>query len=410
MKKFNLFIIAYVFCFIYYPPFFGINILHFLSSFAWLMILFQDKFASKVILKSKIAAPFFILMISICYSLTIILIESTSLLSIYGLFLLLIEIIPCSIYISMYCIKKRYTYVDILRLLLIVGTIQGVISLVTFVNPNIHNRIVDYLVASGYTEIFSLLKKYRLFGFAGNLTFTMPIVQAFLAIMSIYLAITFNFRYFFYAPLLIFSGIINARNAMVVLLIGLCIMGLYLLFLRFSKGFKRLAVVIIPVIILLPILSGIIEIFSPQTFNWIKTGFEEIKAFTSGDNIGYFSYIAYSKPLQHLQGLDILFGKGYFILGNKKGISSDIGFYNDIWFGGIIYAILIYSAFMKIVLSIFRIKTKQGMKFLASFMGMTLILANIKGPVFKYNELVNLSTLLSTFLAAKYSNNHLENN
>jgi hypothetical protein len=137
------------------------------------------------------------------------------------------------------------------------------------------------------------------------------------------------------------------------------------------------------------------------TYEWISSGIEEIILFTKGNtDTGYFSYATdrgkYSIPTSIFA---ILFGKGHITMGmeSTSGISSDVGYTNDIWFGGVFYLLIVYLFFVKMMWRL--IKSNDG---IISFIGIFLLILypiiNIKGIIFSMNSLTNFFILLFVVL------------
>src|SRR5699024_6579900 len=126
--------------------------------------------------------------------------------------------------------------------------------------------------------------------------------------------------------------------------------------------------------------NKVISSIFPDVYKWLSTGVEEIIGFFSGNvEEGYFSYLfdENNYPLPD----NILFGEGNRAL---KGISisSDIGYINDLWLGGLIYLVIMYSLTLYNTIILYKNKYNNFYSFFAVFYLTTVIFINFKGVAF----------------------------
>jgi len=398
VKKYNVLIIILLFLFIYEPPLFSINILHILGAVSWLYIVVNIRAIFNIMNGSKIIRVFILFLILFFYLILVATINDNSFISSVSYIYWILDILPACIMFTVYFTRKSYNIYDVLNLILIVGTIQGVIAISSFLIPNVKlffiNRLLDY----GYSDVYLVLSEFRMYGFASNLTFSAPITQAVISIISIYLAIDRNWKYILVTPIIVFSAIINARTAFIIFVIGILALVISNRNIKLKKVFKALIICIFMICIITIGLSFLYK-KSSATYDWITMGIDEILTFFNGNKSQgkYFEYFTGSDRYVLPKGFGILFGVGERIMG------SDIGYINDIWLGGIIYSITSYIIFSSFLLDIFKKNSLNGHvnKFLAVFFLGTLIVSNIKGYVFIMNNLTNLLFLIFTFLALR---------
>ena len=115
-----------------------------------------------------------------------------------------------------------------------------------------------------------------------------------------------------------------------------------------------------------------------------------IKIFTLQDitEIYYFNPQNYILP----NGLSIMIGVGTYTGGNL-GYATDIGYVNDIYLGGVIYLCMILFFFYYVLRSFYR-GQNVTYKFIYQFGLIVLLISNIKGYVFSYNELTSFFIIL----------------
>src|SRR5699024_10427956 len=145
-----------------------------------------------------------------------------------------------------------------------------------------------------------------------------------------------------------FAAIINARTSLIIFMIGILS---FLLFQNKKYWTRILLFMTISLLVVLPVLNGPIVLnTSNQTFVWVINGFNEIVNFISGNSVdsGYFAYITERNVYELPKGLGLLFGTGNRTMGgaNYLGVSSDVGYINDIWLGGILFSLIIYGLFV----------------------------------------------------------------
>jgi hypothetical protein len=340
------------------------------------------------------------------YLVIVALLNDNSILTTSSFLFWIIDIFPACIMFTVHFSKKKYSLYDFFNIILIVGTLQGIVALLAFFSPTIKEFFVYQLLDYGYTDRFIALSQTRINGFASNLTFSTPIVQSLLAVISIYFAINRNWKYLFFSPLLFFSAIINARISFIIIIIGFIAMLIAGNRLNL-KVFIRLTIIGVITVITINIGTLLIKEEASQTFDWITAGYFEIGEFlTSGPNQtdGYFSYLNNSERYALPDGFGVLFGIGARILTeNDHGARSDIGYINDIWLGGFIYSVFIYLFFIIIIYRLKKAKNVNGgnARFLFYLFIISLFITNIKGYVFGVNNLTNLLFLIITFLVLR---------
>lgn len=402
MRKYNIFVIFIVFLFIYVPPIGKINVLHILGAISWIYIILNNSMVSKIINLNLILKIYAVLSFFWLYLLTVTLVNGTSILNTSFYLFWMFDVIPICIMLNVYFSVKKFKINDFLNILMIVGTIQGVLSIASFFSSNIQDFFVNQLINYGYSERITELASFRIYGFASNLTFSTPIVQGVLTSVSLYLAITKKWNYILFTPLLLFSAIINARTAFVIIAVGIILIFFVGIKIKISSIIRFVVITVVFSVIINVGMSALKE-NSKETYDWVITGFDEIIQFVESgpnQNVGYFSYISNPEKYTLPDGLNAVFGIGARILNeNNYGARSDIGYVNDIWLGGIIYSICLYLFFLLILVSIG--KTNKEPKYLSILLLCTLIFSNIKGYIFGLNNLTNLLFLIFTFIVLR---------
>lgn len=403
-NKIKIFLVIYIFMFIYSPAIVNIGTQHIMAMIAYLIIILNKK-KIEYICKSRVMLIYFISVLTIIGYLyfTGLFQPHTSLLKGYPQIVILFEIIPIAFSIVLILRAKEYTINDFMKLILVVGTIQGIIAIIAFFNSDFQQMIVQHMMNMGYSKA-GMMSRHRLYGFSLGLTYAMPIVQGLLMIISLYMAGTVSIKYLYFAPILCVSAVINARSSIVIMIWGVVFLVLYFIFIARKIKISvciRYIMIICLVSLLIPVILGELEQISPETYVWIEEGIKEIQQLIRGEEVGYFTYVTNENRLNIPDDIGVLFGKGYYVMGGSpSGMYSDIGFINDLWFGGIIYSIGTYGIITYILIRVYKFKLYNTNinKFIPVYLGGVLILANIKGIVIGNNEIMSVCTLIIVYI------------
>lgn len=391
-KKYNLLILLGMFLILYNPPLLPFNMMHMvgLCSLAYLALQLPSLWKNIYLTKLIYVVGLFVFLLF--YLLLEMLGHSLSATSLAFPIYYLMDVIPFGLTLAVYSSKKGLTTQSFLDMVLFIGMVQAVLALLAFLFPPVKTLFVELLLSRGYDDIVLQLARNRMYGLAGGLTYSTPVMQSILALVAVYFSFTRSKKYLLCAGLLIFSAVINARTTFVVLLIG----GAVLLFCSKLKFKKKVSILLWTALIsafvglyLFPLLMEV----APETFRWVAEGFKEIGGFLQGDTTGYFSYVANEQSYAFPTGLSLLWGVGHIVMGGYGGFGSDIGYINDIWFGGILYMAVVYPFFLRMMWSLFR--KKEGA---LSFLGISLLFLypalNIKGIAFSMNDFTNFFILI----------------
>lgn len=336
----------YIFILLYYPPIFGINTLLPMGFISWIYLATHTKALNKIVNLRKVVINYLIWSAVCVWMGTIILINNEAWGNMAGPVYWLVIIIPACLTISIVIKKRGFDIYYLLDVLLFVGTIQGLFAMIAFLFPGVKDVVTKILLEQNAIDELAYLYAYehRLYGYASGLTFSMPVIQAFLAMIALFLSIYKKSRYFIYVPLLVLSSVINARSSIIICVICAAI----LIFLK-GKNKKSIILRFLNFFFVL-IVTAIMGIFiisrvAPQTYEWIITGIGEIVSVLRGNiQEGYFTYITDAQHFILPKDTGILFGVGARTLGgNRYEVYSDVGYINDIWFGGVFYCIIAYS-------------------------------------------------------------------
>lgn len=399
------FLIVYLFFFIYIPPILQINIMHLITIFSLVVIAIKyQNLLFYVIKQSKLRIIFIVFLIAFFYLLIVIWLTSGQFIYLYNYSMILIEIPICSLFVLLYAIEKKYDFLFLLRMILITGLIQAVISMATFFYTPLQIAIIKLFIENGIGEVFETFYSTRSFGFSSFMTSTEPITQAVLANIAFILGIYKNKKYLLFIPFLFFSAMINSRTSIFVFGLGVVI----ILFMFFAKlNLKKVFGIIVLLIaapLLFDLLFSIVQSYSVLTYNWIMTGINEVKSFLNGNNIGYFKILLTFITIP--EGFVLFFGKGVSLFGLSVG-SSDVGFINSLWLGGLLLTLWVYGGLSYFYL--YSLKQKDPvMRSISLIIMISFIVANIKGSTIFLNEFANSSILITSMMIFYASNHYID--
>lgn len=403
-SKYNPFIISFLFLYLYIPPLFNISIMHILTLISVSIIFFIYKNYIDIFYLLKNSKLIFFNVISF---LALVLLMSFSIYTgfsiktIYSVALPFTEVYFCGLFIVIYFYRLKYSMIEFINVIFIVASIQSLIVLLAFFLPGARSFFIEIYLHHGYPASYQTMP-WRLFGFANSLTYGMAIVQAVLACIGLYLAINCCWRYILVVPLFLFTSIVNARTGIVIFISGLILIMVY----SFTQNNKRRNILLVSCILGLFLVSAIgliiISQLSPSTGKWILSFFTQTIEFAKGNNTEFFADVFDKGQFILPKGTAFIFGVGHSIMG-LDGISSDIGYINDIWIGGIIYAIIAWAAFAWIFAVSFQ-KRRDIFGFLTLLCVLTFLFSNLKGMLITQNEIISLIYILILFVTINKDN------
>ncbi len=392
---------------IFDPPFIiGFNIIHIIGGASLLYLLFKRKYWLPLFKFEAVLAAFFVYIAIVSY------LNGVSLYDIVRSYVVywILDIVPVSFVIVDICKIRKYNYDKFEQLLIGAGIVFTIISVSAVLSTTIHDFYFDYLTKAGLIrhESFAL----RTYGFASNLLYSSPIACAVIgAICMKRFALQNKIYYLFLSAAMMVVSYYNARISLFVYAAG-CIA----VFIVYKKQRKKLFAIGLTMFVLVLGAFFVLRYYvrsagKPDShILWLYNGLANIFGRFFGDNHNtkvysdathyYIDAKHYPYPNSILQ---LIFGTGETILNkNSHGVSSDIGFVNDVWYGGYVYVIAAYTAIIAFCLKIkARLPRCTSDKLIGSFWAATFVLsfvvANIKGIFIAFNNVTTLMWLLLVF-------------
>ncbi|NTR12177.1 hypothetical protein HQ902_05610 [Enterococcus faecium] len=393
MTKFfeNLLVVIFLFFLIYYPPIMSMNILYGLGFFSNIYLLLNMFLTKKKVeinvnyLKLyTIFFLFFIYLALIAYSNFYSPMEASK-----SVLFWLFSIFPSLIMLNYYFKKNKFSLMNFTNIMLCVGIVQSGFAILAFFNTEFQTWFIERMINYGYSDTrFSQLASFRWYGLSSKLGYTLPAVQAFLCIITIYLSIYYSKKYLFLTPFLFFSAVINARISFIIIVLGIFIIFSTLIKNNKRKVFKNLLVSILSSFLFIILALGLLKKFNSDTYQWFTSGILNI--FGGSDNAiyGIGDYFVnknnYKVPTELVQ---FFFGTGNYANGdNVLNFRTDVGYINDIWLGGVFYLLAIVLFFITKTFKMKKNIKNNYLNFISNFFILSFLILNIKGYVFSINE------------------------
>lgn len=297
-----------------------------------------------------------------------------------------------------------------IKFILQVGVLQSIICIAMLIFPWFKS-IADFLYINtvpNYTEssVYGITL-YRIYGIASDYTFSMSITQALLASISLITFFIYKKKtYIIYVVLLLFSSILNGRTG-VILFSLIFIIGLFLVI---DKK-RRKRIIVFGIVILLCLLIILYLFGGNERISWIMSSFKDI-FFIFSPNKSFSTISTLASYVFFPEGLHLIFGYGSRVFGTEGirliGKSSDIGFINEIFRGGLIYIFVFYFAIVGLIKDYFyECKKVYGNKFGIFFViaiSIFILLSNYKGEAMSGSSI--FLVIIFMFLIILYEKNN----
>lgn len=264
-------------------------------------------------------------------------------------------------------------HVNIVKLLLLTSSIAATISCLCLFLPFFDAFIRTIQIE--YTEVNSQ-RIFRAFGLAQGLNFEFGIIQG--LILGIGLFYIKKHRwYIMFIPFVIISILINARTGFIVVILAL------FFYLFSNRNYKTLLGSFVLFLLISMVYSSLENFIPTETFLWIEEFFLELEDVIMGTaNARYNTNETLQEMLIWPKDLFAwIFGTGYSLFRVKSGAHSDVGYINQLAYGGIIYVILLYR------MCYIMVKRCRNIIpfYLFLFLILSVLIVNFKGSVFGNN-------------------------
>lgn len=387
-------LLVVLFIYLFMPPL-KIPIYHmvFIISFIYILLKIKKIFGykKKKILYFNIVYITIILM----YNIIIVIVNGKQLSNINSNIVSFFEIPIIAFAIIIYLKNNKKNFDELIERCFLVSFFQSILSILSFMLPKIQNFFVENFVFIGMGEIqkrnLRWLMDRRLYGLSNGLTYSTPIYQSIISGIC-YGSSRIQKKNYIYFILILFSSITNAR-------IGFIVFILVFFIIFFQKiNFQKIQCLFIMIIIAILLLIILMKVGENNTIKWIVDSFEEIAKLFEGKKVGTFSVLFGEDFLKVPEGLSLICGTGETVFGKEKG--SDIGYINDLWYGGILYSIILWIFFTQNFLALFYSKIQSKfieLKTLSLIFLIVSIIVHIKGTFYAPSSYWNFIVLICVF-------------
>lgn len=309
------------------------------------------------------------------------------------------------IFIS-YLSRKNLDFDCFIRIILITSAAAAIITTLCLVLPSFGNYVrysLLYIKQGDY--LFDT--EYRGFGISDALTSSYGYIQGFCFALGIHYSKN-NKWYLFFLPFVFLSTILNARTGVIVTAVGVLI---HLLFCKNKvKYLFSFLLVSVALVFIIPILFNMLNL-SNESMVFITSFFDDLTNiyeaynFTESDTTSNMveSMIFWPEDLSQW-----IIGRGVSVFGGEKNLNSDIGYINQINYGGLIYVFLILKLFFAIIKRMYKYNVDKF--FIYSFIFISLLL-NFKTSfftnvgIFRLFILIYFAICYFIFIQRKYGVN-----
>jgi len=402
MKIFGLGIIALLFIYIYSPPLvqFEFGPVKFVAAFAWAYLLLLERAQLfKFLGVGTVRVCIICLVLCLLYSVGVDALSEWKIVRSYSIALFLFEVIPSALFLSIIIadFSPQDDYI-ILKFLVAVAVVQGMIALFLFFFPSLNFVINGEMLRHGQGGELSMFRydyaEYRGFGISGNYFFSMPVFQSIAILCCIVLGQRFNGFYVVAIALILPAITLNARIGLITTAIAVLGMTLFEFFRRGrGKGFWIASLILL-------LLFGLNLIVQEESKN-ADSRFRK--------NLGWIGSMATDSSIE--SAVDFLFvpkniwlgdGRDIFLIPDEDFRSSDNGYVQSMFYGGIVFCLFEYGAFAAIGSGGLKSATDERIKDMMVILLVMLIICNFKGDIFgSSNETTRGIALLSIFYIYK---------
>lgn len=304
----------------------------------------------------------------------------------YTMFIWLLE----STFIPIFLINKLFIKykLSLLNVLIPISLTAAFISLFLLVNPSLNEFILGGVIEIPYENNYGTWE--RCFGIAEGLTNSYGVIQGIFASICLLKGRT-CYKYYFAALIIGISVIINARTGMIPIIITF----LYISFVNFKKLQIKYFVILGVFVLLLSSILGKYGEDYIETIKYASSFFTSSFDFFIKGETGDDYYSALDRFIHFPDSVfGVVFGEGVTMFGDKN-TSSDIGYVNQIYTGGIVYLLCLLVLQCTIYKKLLK---RYKDRFFIFLLFATALIINFKGITFCISESFTRFVMLFYFI------------
>ena len=310
--------------------------------------------------------------------------------------------------------KQKYCGESIIKFFINIGIIQSIICVLMAFSSTLHNiALYIYYLDRPYNVFVSAT---RIFGFTSDYTFGLQITTGlFAGFLFIYAFLNKKNKLYFYIPIILIATVLNGRLGIIIFFLSFFILLIFSF--KDKEKLKRIAKMGIILFIMFLCLLFILRIININGYNFVIWAINDtINLFIKGEFGGNYQILLKEMLFFPRKIFSMIFGIGARVIG-KQGVllgypSSDIGYVNDMFMGGIIYCLLLYVPLSKYILSKYKNKlSKYSMlnKTVSVYLLISFLIINFKGEVMR-NAPILISIFLIKTILLNYESENKEKN
>lgn len=296
-------------------------------------------------------------------------------------------------YVERFLASKGASSEDRMKFLLNVCMIQFVIVCIMIALPDFRMKMLEIFYLDDNKDLSFTIKK-RVYGIMMNYTFSGSVFHGAMAFLALLFGINSDKRFYFYIPCMLLIVFLNGRIGLFVFIISATILVLSnFIFNRNLRKTIKIAIILGAFTILS---LSILPLLWPSTFDFFKNGFVEIVNYLKNgtaatDRVSDVDVLS-TQLKSDLNIETFLLGAGHRIQNSGDipygvgfyNMYSDIGFLNDMYMGGVIYMLLLYIPYLKLVM------TDKKNSYIGYICLFILIVSNLKGEVFRSSIILGM--------------------
>ncbi len=276
-----------------------------------------------------------------------------------------------------------YQNISFPRILFIVATIASLVTFYAFIDSSFLQNL-----RSIQPEPWELSESLdiRGFGLSSELSSAYGWV---LGVTLVYFAKYFRSNIWFACSILlvILAILVNARSGFVAAMIGISVYGV------FGEDLRNVLKLTCLIALLLVVVANIdLSFINEGTYEFIEKFFDQIESIIAGNiDDTYLHTYANEQYVLPETIFQWLFGRGQRLFYGVENVGySDVGYFNDLSLGGVVYLGVLYTFFYKV----FKLTHPKWLFFAWILIAATL---NIKGMFFHTNGCIRIMVLVSFY-------------
>lgn len=318
-----------------------------------------------------------------------------------GFLRLLIDIVlVIPFFVVVYKDELGFDLNKVLHDLVIIATIQGIIAAIMLAVPGLKVFAFSHIIKLPSEKLLST--PYRGFGISYDYFFSMPLFQSLALVLTTKFVFERGKRYLLCYPFILLSMVVNARVSILMIPVFLTVFFLTSFFsndMRWLKRLVRLGLIFLGLILIV----AIYFIVNPEDFAvilWSFGGIYDALMAVLGHGQSYtlnkmiIDFIHFPDNFSQL-----LFGEGLVVFGNPESpVMSDLGFIRYIYFGGLLFSLLVYLSLFNFHRSVISLAKDMHVKVFLISAGIMFLVAHFKGDAFTSTAFMKGIFLVQIFL------------